>query len=183
MNGDTLQAVGAVVGVLAVVLSMVGLAIGMRHNTRAQNSQNYAQALGRLAAMQSRLGADEATAEMFVRGVRDAAALSVLERVRFTWIMYEMFGTFEFMYDQAQAKALPAGLWERWAITTSWWLSYPGIEAWWAAKPAPFSSEFSAFVAECIARPIHGADASSRWGEFLQSGGMAVADTEQAEPN
>jgi hypothetical protein len=143
VTADTVQTLGTAVSVLAVALSIVGLAIGIRHNTRAQNSQNYAHALGRLAALQSRLGADDDTTDMFVRGVRNAADLTSIERVRFTWTLYEMFGLFEFMYHQAQAKTLPKDQWERWAIGTSWWLSYPGIRAWWKARPTPFSREFS----------------------------------------
>jgi hypothetical protein len=181
VTADTVQTVGTAVSVLAVALSIVGLAIGMRHNTRAQNSQNYAHALGRLAALQSRLGADDDTTEMFVRGVRNAADLTSIERVRLTWTMYELFGLFEFMYHQAQAKTLPKDQWERWAITTSWWLSYPGIRAWWRAKPAPFSSAFSAFVEECMARPLHSSDASLRWRDFLANGGEVVAASADLE--
>ena len=66
--------------------------------------------------------------------------------MQFAWAFYEMFGAFEFMYHQFQAHALPAEVWERWSATLSWWISMPGVQAWWRAKPAPFNSTFSAFV-------------------------------------
>lgn len=74
----------------------------MRRQTKSLRAQNYAQALGRLGAMQTRLSADPKLANLFARGVRDPGKLTPEERIQFTWTFYEMFGAFEFMFDQAK---------------------------------------------------------------------------------
>jgi hypothetical protein len=182
MTLDLLQAIGTVVSILAVLISVIGLTIGVRHNTQALRAQNHAHALDRLAAMQARLSADAEMSSMFSRGLRDASALTPEERVQFTWALYEMFGSFEFMFEQSESKGLPPDVWDRWAKTTSWWLSYPGVQVWWRARPAPFNRRFTAFVDACLDKPIHEADAMLRWRGFLWQGSAhAVTDGVGAE--
>jgi hypothetical protein len=56
--------------------------------------------------------------------------------MQLSWRAYEAFGAFEFMFHQAQAGAIAGEVWERWSATTAWWLSFPGVRAWWAAPPS-----------------------------------------------
>jgi hypothetical protein len=156
---------------IAVVLSLVYVAYQVRQNTRALRTENYARALDRIASIQARLSGDPQLASVFQRGTLDPASLSVDERIQFSWTFYEMFGAWEFMFHQAGMGALPNEVWERWAGTMSWWLSLPGVAAWWRARPAPFSASFSAFVAERLqARAVDPA-AARRWAEFLAGAG------------
>jgi hypothetical protein len=168
MNPEMLQVIGAYGGVLAVVVSILGLASQVRQNTQALRSQNYGKALDRLAAVQSRLGADSESAGVFNRGVNDAGSLTPDERSQFTWILYEIFGAFEFMHDESQRGTLPPQVWDRWAATLAWWISLPGVQAWWDNKPTPFNQHFSAHVDHCIRTPTFDADAARRWRRFLR---------------
>jgi hypothetical protein len=162
-----LQTIGALVSVIAVTLSLLNLAFQVRQQTRTLRSQNYAHALGRLAAVQARLSGDEALAGLFARGVRDPAALTVEERIQFTWTFYEIFGAFEFMYDQARVGALPREVWARWRDTLAWWISLPGVAAWWRARPTPFNPAFTRLVDEELQRPRLDEGASRRWRAFI----------------
>jgi hypothetical protein len=65
---------------------------------------------------------------------------------RIEWAMYDLIGGGEFMFHQGQAGTLPDDVWERWKATIVWWLSFPGIRLWWAARPSPFSRSFEAFA-------------------------------------
>jgi len=90
--------------------------------------------------------------------------------VQFTWTFYEMFGAFEFMFHQATSNELPPEVWERWSETLSWWLSLPGVKAWWISRPAPFSASFTSYIDGKLQQgPAYG-DASQRWGAFLRTG-------------
>ena len=31
-----------------------------------------------------------------------------------------------------------------------WWLSWPGVGAWWAGKPTPYTSDFERCVERCL---------------------------------
>jgi hypothetical protein len=173
LNLDTLANLGEFISAVAVVLSLVYLAFQVRQNTQSLRTENYARALDRVAALQARLSADPELALIISRGVLDTSSLSPQQRIQFTWAFYEMFGAFEFMYDQAQAGALPAHVWERWSATLSWWVSLPGVQSWWRGKPAPFGSGFSAFVETRLIAGPSDAAAARRWQEFLPSGGVS----------
>jgi hypothetical protein len=167
MDKEMLETIGTYVSVLALVISIVALAFQVRQHTRSLSSQNYGTALDRLAAVQARLGSDPAANSVFNRGVRDARALTPDERTQLVWILYGMFGAFEFMFDEAQRGALPSHVWNRWSDTVTWWVSQPGVLDWWRNRPVPFNTRFTAFVEECIRSPRVDAAGTERWEQFL----------------
>lgn len=167
MSTSVLQIIGTAVSVLAVTLSLLNLAFQMRQQTKALRSQNYAHALGRLAAVQARLSGDADLADLFARGVRDTSRLTLPERIQFTWAFYEIFGSFEFMYDQARAGALPGEVWKRWEATLAWWLSLPGVKSWWQARPTPFGPRFTGLVEQQLQAPQVDREAAARWQAFV----------------
>lgn len=150
------------------MVSVVYLALQVRQNTRSLRADSYARALARISGIQSQLSRDGALADLLTRGVVDVAALTPQERIRFTWIFYEIFGSFEFMFHQAGARALPPEVWSRWSATVAWWLSWPGVRIWWHARPAPFSAGFESFVDGLVQSRSHDAAAARRWQEFVE---------------
>ena len=73
------------------------------------------------------------------------------------------------MFHQSQAGAIPEEVWERWSVTTAWWLSYPGVRTWWHARPTPFSASFSAYVDALLERPTLDENANQRWQDFIMT--------------
>ncbi len=167
MSLDLLREFGQYAGLVAVLVAIVSLTSQVRRHTKSLHAQNYAKALERLGATQSRLSSEADTSRILSLGVRDIFSLTRQERVRFTWMFYEMFGTFEFMFDEAHAGRLPERVWGRWGTTLGWWVSLPGVQAWWRAKPTPFSPRFSEFVERCIVQPKVDEAAVGRWAAFL----------------
>jgi len=165
---NSLADLGQLVSAIAVVISLVYLAHQVRQNTESLKTENYARALERVAAMQARLSSDASFAAIVTRGAMDPSRLSVEERVQFTWTFYEMFGAFEFMFHQSESGALPLDVWQRWSDTLSWWISLPGVRAWWIARPAPFSANFTSFVAGRLQAGLADPEATKRWSTFLR---------------
>jgi hypothetical protein len=118
--------------------------------------------------MQAALGRDAKLASLHARAVADVSLLTPQERIQFTWWAFEAFGAFEFMFHEARAGAMPDEVWDRWAQTMKWWLSQPGIQAWWHARPAPFSISFTAFVDDCLRDGRFDAEAAERWQRFVR---------------
>jgi hypothetical protein len=173
MDGHTLESLanlGDFISAVVVVVSLVYLAHQVRQNTESLRTENYARVLERVANMQARLSSDAVFAELIARGAVDPARLTAGERVQFTWTFYEMFGAFEFMLHQTTSKALPEEVWLRWSETLSWWLSLPGVRAWWSARPAPFSASFTSYVDNKLREGTGTSDASRRWDAFLKTG-------------
>jgi hypothetical protein len=179
---ERLANLGEFVSGVAVVVSLVYLASQVRQNTTSLRTENYARALERVAAMQARLSEDASLTPVFERGVLDATALSPQDRIRFSWAFYEMFGAFEFMFHQARERAMPPEVWDRWAQTLAWWISLPGVAAWWHSKPTPFSASFSTFVERCIDTGPDDEEAARRWAAFLETGAGPARGPGTARP-
>ena len=170
LNLESLANLGEFISAIAVVVSLVYLGHQVRQNTQSLRTENYARVLERVANLQARLSVDAVFSELIARGAADPVRLTTGERVQFTWTFYEMFGAFEFMFHQATSNALPTEVWQRWSETLSWWLSLPGVKAWWIARPAPFSASFTSYVDGKLQQGLADGDASRRWGAFLRTG-------------
>jgi hypothetical protein len=165
---DTLASLGELVSAIAVVVSLVYLAYQVRQSTASLRTENYSRALERVSALQARLSSDAAFAAIVTRGAIDPSRLTAEERVQFTWTFYEMFGAFEFMFHQAESGALPREVWQRWSDTLAWWISLPGVQAWWLARPAPFSQSFTRHVDGRLQTGHPDAASAARWRAFLR---------------
>lgn len=172
---EELSDLGQVVSAVAVVVSLMYVAFQVRQNTASLRTENYARALDRIADMQARLGADSRFAGIVSRGAVNPARLAPEERIQFAWAFYEMFGAFEFMYLQWLAAAMPPEVWHRWAPTLQWWISLPGVQAWWRARPTPFSPKFTAFVDSMLEAGPPDPAAAERHLAFLRGSTTDVA--------
>ncbi len=173
MDLDSLSKLGEFVGGFFVVLSLFYLAYQVRQNTKSMMSENYARLLQHMSNMQSRLSVDAELNHIFMVGAEDPGRLSRADRIRFAWALYELFGTAEFMYHQSLGKALPPGVWARWEATIGWWLSHPGIRAWWASKPTPLTADFEAFGEELQRNNRFDPAGVERWRRFVAGDGMS----------
>lgn len=167
MDMQALANLGQFLGGVAVIGSLVYLALQVRQNTRSIRAENYARALDRIAALQSELSRDSQFSRIFSIGVVDVSKLKPLERVRFAWALYEAFGAFEFMFEAARSRTLPKEVWERWDPTVGWWLSFPGVQIWWRNRPVPFSASFTEFVDRTLRENVVDEAAAQRWQEFI----------------
>jgi hypothetical protein len=166
---------GEFLGGIFVVLSLVYLAMQIRQNTQSNRTENFARGLERISEMQAALSRDPDLASLHARGVADVSSLTPVERIRFTWWFAEAFGAFEFLFHQSRADAIPDEIWERWSKTIAWWISYPGVQAWWAANPAPFSGSFTRFVDDLIVEGEFDVSSAERWQSFVRGSSVASA--------
>jgi hypothetical protein len=170
MDFQELANLGEIIGAVAVVVSLAYLAIQVRQSTTAQQTENYVRTLDRLSTQQSRLGQNSADAVMFSKGVKNAAHLTSPEKIQFTWILYEMFDAFEFMFHASQNNAMPEEVWNRWSVTVAFWLKFPGVLTWWNVRPTPFTDSFTAFVDDLIENNPSPDIAGLAWSEFVNAG-------------
>ncbi len=167
MDLQTLANIGEIIGAVVVILSLVYLTIQVRQNTQAQRTENYARALDLLAALQSTLSQDSEISLIFSRGILDPSKLTSLEKLRFNWSLYEAFGAFEFMFHASKTNSIDEEVWTRWAVAVAWWLTFPGVQTWWNAKPLPFTDSFTSFVETLIKDNPTDANPTQRWQEFM----------------
>jgi hypothetical protein len=182
MDLDSLAKLGEFVGGFFVVVSLVYLAHQVRQNTKSMRTENYGRVLERMSNIQSRLSVDPELNRIVALGAERPAELTRLERLRFSWSMWEMFGAAEFMYLQFQEHALPPSVWARWEASLVWWLSHPGMRTWWLTRPAPFAAEFEQFANEILQTRQMDPAVLARWRDFVSAGGLPTAEDAAAVP-
>ena len=166
-NLESLANLGEIISAIAVVVSLVYLAVQVRQNTRAQQTENFSRALDRIAAMQATLSQDPAMSVIFSKGVADPSELTPKERMQFTWAMYELFGAFEFMFLASKDNSIPEEVWRRWSSAVAWWLSFPGVHAWWTVRPIPFADSFTSYVESLLENNPTSAESTQRYQDFI----------------
>ncbi len=171
-NLESLANLGEIIGAIAVVVSLIYLAVQVRQNTQAQRTENFSRALDRVAAMQSALSQNSESAAIFSKGVTDLSTLTPRERTQFTWVMYELFGAFEFMFLSSKSNSIPAEVWRRWSAAVGFWLSFSGVQAWWNARPIPFTDSFTSFVESLLDNNPTDPEAVRRFQAFLAQPGQ-----------
>ena len=170
MSLEALAYLGEVIGAVAVVISLIYLAVQIRQSTQAQRTENYTRALERVANMQALWSQDESLSVLLAKGADDISRLSPPERIRFTYAFLEAFGAFEFMYHAYQDGVIPEKVWSRWSVTVAWWLSTPGVRDWWYNLPVTFTADFTEFVEKILADNPSDPAAMQRWREFISGG-------------
>jgi len=167
---ESLANLGEIIGAIAVVVSLIYLAVQVRQNTKAQRTENFSRALDRVAAMQAALSQDSDTAVIFAKGVADPSKITAKERIQFTWSMYELFGAFEFMFLASKSNSIPEEVWQRWSSAVAYWLSFAGVQSWWRAKPIPFTDAFTSYIESLLEDNPVDAESAKRYQEFITHG-------------
>lgn len=167
---ESLANLGEIIGAIAVVVSLIYLAVQVRQNTQAQHTENFSRALDRVAAMQATLSQDPETSVIFSRGVLEPSELTPKERTQFTWAMYELFGAFEFMFLASKANAIPEEVWQRWSSAVAWWLTFPGVQTWWKVTPIPFTDSFTSYVESLLENNPTDDETTRRYQDFVAQG-------------
>lgn len=168
MNLDALGNIGEAVSSFAVIVSLVYLAFQMRQNTKSIQSQNHGRALDRISSIQSQMAQDSNFGRVYAAAVEDVTELTPGQRIQFTWAFYETFGAFEFMYHAAKDGVIPDEVWTRWQAICAWWLTFPGIQAIWKARPTPFTASFTAFVDGLLENNPADPEMRQRYNDFVR---------------
>lgn len=156
-----LGAIGEMVGGIAVVVSLLYLAIQIRQNTRAIRSSSFHGVTDSFNQINNLLAHDEALARIFRIGLEDLEALSDDERIRFSFMFMSPFRVFETIYFQRTSGTVDPRLWDAEKRSMQFLLSGPGSRAWWHANPLSFTAEFRSFIEQEIL-PAASGDAPRR---------------------
>ena len=153
MTLDTLAKIGEFVGGAVVVVSLLYLALQARQSAQAQRSENFGRTVDRVATILARLEDSAELTELVAIGSADPSKLNPVDRIRFSWFFHEAFSIYEFIYHQTEEKVLSPYVWERYAADLEFWISLPGVRAWWYSRVGSFTAPFTEFVAGITVKP------------------------------
>jgi hypothetical protein len=151
MNLSNLADVAEIVGNVAVVVSLVYLAVQIRQNTQSvrnstlqSNTDLWARLLGRLA--------EPGAVEAYAAGVTGSKDIRPVQYTQFFLLCRSLFVAFENQHYQYRHGALDKETYKGYERSISeQLLAFPGFRLWWRQSRDVFSPNFAEHVDEMIA--------------------------------
>jgi len=145
MNWDAIGAIGEIVGALAVVVSLIYLAVQIRNQNREARAATIQQVLESNANFVSQLQ-DPGLAEIWVVGIEGLDSLSDVERLRFVIYLTSAMRSFENAYYQWKNGRLDNETWGTLSAVLKDVKSTAGFIEFFKMRRHHFRSEFSDFI-------------------------------------
>jgi hypothetical protein len=146
MSLEDLGNIGEFVAAVAVVVSLIYLAVQIRQNTTSLRHASTQEILQGIAELNQFLGSTPEVTHLFWRGTFEPESLSEDEWHRFIHIASAMIRRFELMFLNHQQGFVPAQVWEAQTNNLRRWFSAPGIQRWFSELGDGLDSEFQRYV-------------------------------------
>src|SRR5213075_681439 len=146
MNWDAISAISQLVGSLAVVLSVLYLAVQVHQSTRVAKVAMQDAAATALRDVTKPLMENAELERIWRVGLEDLNALSTEERARFFHAAYQFLKAFETIHFHYSYGLMDKQLWEGWYGLLRHYVTSPGMAYYWKLRPEVFSRRFRNFV-------------------------------------
>ena len=146
MNWEAISAIGQIVGALAVVISLIYLANGVRSSARATRIASERSLVEMLIRFVQQLAEHPHLSELYYRGIHDFESLEGAERVRFSALMDQLFRLYEETYYGQSEGHVAARIWRQAEAPLRDFNGYPGVQAWWRSRSHWVSEDFANLV-------------------------------------
>jgi len=140
---EDLANLGELVGGIAVVLSLLYLAVQIRQNTRALRGAAHETASSRTTHYLTSVTATQEINELWVRADSDPASVSESELFRYHRLLAASLGGIETVYWQYKRGNIEPEIWERWDRILRRLLRSPGVQHAWKQDAIPVTSAFA----------------------------------------
>lgn len=143
-----------ILGTVAIVISLIYVAVQIRQNTRAtrlSTAQNVSHDLRESIAI---IASSTEMADIHVKAMQDIATLTPAEKHRFYIWLNNSYRMYENAYYQNKQGALDAYVWEGVVANLSIAFETPGYQAFWRDRKQIFSQEFQHFCENSLPTPL-----------------------------
>ena len=152
MTLSELGNIGEFVGAVAVVVSLVYLAIQIRQNTQTVRATAYHNISAQWANHLQSIADNAELSSLYFRGLADSRSLDAQESVRFSLLMASQFGLLEDVFHQHILGTIEDDWFKSRRRAISLVLSSPGGRSWWVGNKHIFTHKFAHFVEEEFAQ-------------------------------
>jgi hypothetical protein len=149
MNWDMITALAAVIGAIAVVVSLLYVARQIKEATRQKRAEAYNSILGEVDAFAKLLAQDQTSSDIWWRASRGLETLTDAERVRYFGMLAMVFRSWERMFHY-RSEGEPD--WRAEAATKSMSdvTMNRGVQEYWALRKRWYTEEFQHWVDDKI---------------------------------
>lgn len=149
---DTLGNLGDFVGGIAVLVTLIYLAIQIRQNTAQvkmasdiARTDTYARSVDSFSYFRGLLISDPEMADIYLRGSQDLGSLNPVESLRFYLILQQIFHTTQAIIENTTVTGTqtenPIHFFHLDVL-----LKQPGIREWWAREQTRYEPKFVALL-------------------------------------
>jgi len=159
MSLEDLGNVGEFVAAVAVIISLIYLAVQIRQNTRSVRSSTNQGIRKMIQEIDLLLASDPELNRIWTLGRKDPACLDQEQWGRFSTLVLMFYRNFENAYYERQNKAVDERVYRPWAAYSLRLSSQPGVVRWWESYHELMSEEFQHYVERGrVAEECTGAD-------------------------
>lgn len=146
MNWSAIGALGDLIGALAVVVSLVYLAIQVRQNTNAVRAETAREVVASIRAVNTTVASDPELFRLFSTMTENPDQLSPEERGRVTHLLFNHYRAIEEAHLQYTKGNLDEEIWAGWSRTFYDYINSPGWRRYWELRRDLFSGTFARYV-------------------------------------
>ncbi|MAF37911.1 MAG: hypothetical protein CL696_03350 [Chloroflexi bacterium] len=147
MDWIAVGAIAELVGVVAVVITLIYLADQVRNNTRMAQRASTVEAVAAIRTFSVSLVDNRKVGELFQRGVNlGLENLTDEERVPFAIMMFNLLKTCEHLHYQHAVGAMDPDVLKGWDHIIRGYLTAPGSQEWYQERRIAFSLNFRNYL-------------------------------------
>ena len=143
---DQLGSIGSIISGIAVVISLIYLAIQIRRNTEAERTSTYQSIVSDFGTMNNNLAGNPDLSHMFVEALENYHEFSDEDKARISQMFFQIFRMFENMFYQQKKGYLDQDLWIGWKRLMLTYFARPGFQTWWEHRRVVYAKPFVHFL-------------------------------------
>jgi hypothetical protein len=146
MTLEAVYYISQIVAVVGIFASLIFVGLQIRQNTKAIKATSHHAVTDSFNAINTLILSDPKVARTWRLALAGSEALDEDERTSADFMLLANMRIFETIYYQYKNGTLDKNLFDAELKTLKWSVTYPGVQAWWAANPISFSAEYRAFI-------------------------------------
>ena len=150
MSLNDLANIGQVIGAIAVVISLIYVALQIRQNTNAVRSATAQTVHEHFAKWYHLVAADDELSRIVASGLGDYGSLSEKERVRFIAAFMAFLSYSQNAFLKWREGLLASPLWMGWELVIMNLVCAPGGKAFWKDRAYMFGDEFRRYIEDDV---------------------------------
>jgi hypothetical protein len=160
MSLEQLGLIANIVGAIAIVITLVYLAIQIKGSARSSRSAAVTDATTAMQAFYLELGSNPATCKLFLEAVMTPDAMSQQDQFQYVMLMHSCFLGFQRSFILTREGTLDVALRDSIGTAIHAINRTPGMHLYWRQRKAYFQPEFVDWVEGLLARePLSDMDA------------------------
>lgn len=152
MNWEAISAISQLVGSVAVVLSVLYLAMQVHSSTRIAKLAAQDAASTALREVTKPFAENADLARIWRLGLENVKALPAEDQARFFHSTYQFLKAYETIHFHHVYGLMDDQIWQGWCGLLQHYIASPGIEHYWRLRHELFSTRFQKFI-ETLDRP------------------------------